>query len=251
MLQDSCLLCLAKAEVAQLAATSCELRTALGHWLFLRHARPHTSLRLYRDMLAELRRMGLFPLYVQLHSPLNVRVLQVAFAYFKDRQSQFATPSISRFFRFTTPPATVVQAQDYGWKQSRIYLQGLQACLQQRHLYSYLALCTHAPEHAARRYPLGAGGLQLLEQLVSDSLWPSELLQLLLRELHVPQPLLWWPLIALAERRFARRCRWRRQQWAFTRWRGRPRRPPCTPCECRTASRPARDVRGSLREDHV
>lgn len=220
LLQDSCLLCLAKPEVAQLAVASRECHAALSHWLFLHHARPHTSIGMYRLMLTELRRMGLLPLYMQLHSPLNVHVLQLAFAYFKDRQSQFATPNISRFFRFTTPPATLTQAQDFGWKRSRLYLQGLQACLQQRHLYSYLALCDSDPEYAAQRYPLGTSGLQVLEQLVSDSIWPQQLLQLLLRELRVPRPLLWGPLLLLTQRRLHQRHRRHGLHRGFRHWAG-------------------------------
>ena len=220
LLQDSCLLCLTKPEVAQLAAASRDCRATLSHWLFLHHARPHTSIRMYCIMLAELRRMGLLPLYMQLHSPLNAHVVQLAFAYFKDRQSQFATPNISRFFRFTTPPATLTQAQDFGWKRSRVYLQGLQACLQQRHLYSYLALCESDPEYAAQRYPLGTSGLQVLEQLVCNFMWPQQLLQLLLQELRTPRPLLWGPCLALAERRIRKRYRQHGLRQGFRHWAG-------------------------------
>ena len=77
LLQDSCLQCLTKREAAQLAATCRDVRPALGHWLFLRHARPRTNLRLYTLMLHELRRMGLFPLYAMLHSPLNAESVAV------------------------------------------------------------------------------------------------------------------------------------------------------------------------------
>lgn len=218
LLHDSCLQCLTKREAAQLTGVERDLRPALGHWLFLHHARPRTNLRLYILMLHELRRMGLFPLYVMLHSPLNVDILRLAFSYFKDRQSQFSTPSISRFFRFTTPPATMTQAQEFSWRQSRLYLQALQASLQQRYLFAYLALCEHDPQHATQRYPLGAHGLSIMEQLVSESLWPQTLLRLLLREMKVPSPLLWWPHMALAENRFTQRWVRRQKKQAWQQW---------------------------------
>lgn len=218
LLHDSCLQCLTKREAAQLAAVEHQLRSTLDHWLFLHHARPRTNLHLYTLMLHELRRMGLFPLYVMLHSPLNVDILRLAFAYFKDRQSQFSIQSIPRFFRFTTPPATMTQAQEFSWRQSRLYLQGLQASLQQRYLFSYLALCKHDPHHASQRYPLGAHGLSLMEQLVSESLWPQSLLRMLLLEIQVPSPLLWWPLVALAETRFRQRWARRQTRQAWRQW---------------------------------
>lgn len=216
-LHESCLHGLTKHDAGQLATACRGTREALAHWLFLHHARPHTSMQLYRCMLHELRRMGLLPLYLQLHSPLQVAVLGMAFAYYKDRQSHFSTPSISRFFRFSTPPATMAQAQEFTWKQSRTYLHALQASLQSRQLFSYLAVCEHDPEHAERRYPLGTQGLLVLEQLVSDALWPRPLLLMLLRELKAPPPLLWYPLIAVVADRFQRRGVRRQQQRAWRR----------------------------------
>ena len=218
MLQDSCLQCLTKREVATVATANRELQPALGHWLFLQHVQPHGNLRLYCDMLRELRRMGLFPLYLQLHSPYQAGMMQLAFTQFKDRQSQFATTSISRFFRFTTPPAVTSHTLDGSWQQSRLYLMRLQASMQQQHLYSYLALCEHNPEHAARRYPLGTGGLRVMEHVVAEALWPRNLLQLLLSELTVPLPLMWFPLLTLAARRWTQRWRQRQLTRGFRAW---------------------------------
>ena len=109
----------------------------------------------------------------------------------------------------------MTQAQEFSWKQSRLYLQALQASLQQRYLFSYLALCEHDPQHAAQRYPLGPQGLGVLEHLVSESLWPRPLLLMLLREIKAPPPLLWWPLITLAEARFTQRWSQRQKERAW------------------------------------